>query len=127
MQEIFENIIKRLEEQKSGLTDWAEDNAFEIGIENAIEIVKQEAEEYNNGWIPVEQQLPETDDYILLSFENFTVADIGRYEVDKDGNGAFYPGDEDKSYVSFGLFVNAWKLLPKPYRKEDESNDSDKA
>ena len=47
---------------------------------------------YNNGWIPVEQQLPETDDYILLSFENFTVADIGRYEVDRDGNGGILSG-----------------------------------
>ena len=50
--------------------------------------------------------MPETDKYILLSFDNFTLADIGRYEVDKEG-GAFYPGDEDTSYSSVGIFVNA--------------------
>lgn len=67
------------------------------------------------GWIPVEQRLPETDEYILVSFDNFSVPDIGRYEVGEDG-GAFYPGDEDQSYVQYGLFVNAWQPLPKPYR-----------
>lgn len=69
-------------------------------------------------WIPVEERLPETDDYILVSFENFPVPDIARYEENEDG-GAFYPGDEDYTYVSYGLFVNAWMPLPDPYRKTD--------
>ena len=43
MQAVFETIIEKLEEQKSGLTEWAEDEAFKLAIENAIEIVKQEA------------------------------------------------------------------------------------
>lgn len=71
------------------------------------------------GWIPCSERLPETDDYILVSFENFTIADIGRYEMDEEG-GAFYPGDDDKSYVSHGLFVNAWQPLPKPYKLEEK-------
>lgn len=71
-------------------------------------------------WIPVSERLPEDDAYILLSYENFTLPDIGRYEVDKDGNGAFYSGDEDRSCVSFGLFVNAWMPLPEPYSVDAE-------
>lgn len=71
-----------------------------------------------NVWIPVSERVPDSDDYILVSFENFTIPSIGRYEVDKDGNGAFYPGDEEKSYVSFGVFVNAWMPLPEPYKIE---------
>lgn len=70
-----------------------------------------------NDWIPVEERLPEDDKYILVSFENFSSADIARYEADENG-GAFYPGDEEKSYVSFGLFVNAWMPLPEAYRPE---------
>ncbi len=70
------------------------------------------------GWIPLEERLPEDDKYILVSFENFSVADIARYEEDEDG-GTFYPGDEDKSYASDGLFVNAWMPLPEPYRPEE--------
>lgn len=79
-----------------------------------------EEDEKENGWIPIEERLPETDDYILVSFSNSTLPDIGRYEADKDGGGAFFsrfPRDEERSYVSYGLFVNAWMPLPKPYEE----------
>ena len=77
--------------------------------------------EQESGWIPVDEQISNTDKYILVSFKNFTVLDIGRYETDEDGNGAFYPGDDDKSYVEYGLFVNAWMPLPEPYRVSAEN------
>ena len=70
-------------------------------------------------WIPITERLPEDDKYIMVSFDNFTLSDIGRYEADKDGNGAFYPGDDDKGYASYGLFVNAWMPLPEPYRESE--------
>ena len=68
-------------------------------------------------WIPTTERLPETDDYILISFENFNVPQVGRYEADEDGGGEFYPGDEDFTYKSIDLYVNAWMPLPKPYRQ----------
>ena len=71
-------------------------------------------------WIPVQERLPESGEYILLSFENFSVPDIGRYEAGSDGSGAFYPGDDEKSYVEHDLFVNAWMPLPECYRAESE-------
>lgn len=70
-----------------------------------------------NPWIPIAERLPETDDYILISFENFNVPQVGRYEADEDGGGEFYPGDEDVSYASVGVVVNAWMPLPEPYRQ----------
>lgn len=79
--------------------------------------------EQESGWIPCSEQIPNTDKYILVSFENSTIPDIGRYEADKDGNGAFYPGDDEKSYVEYDLFVNAWMPLPEPYRESEESHD----
>ena len=82
--------------------------------------------EQESGWIPVDERIPENDKYILISYENFTLADIGRYEIDKDGTGTFYPGDEDKSCVSFGLFVNAWMPLPEPYREGAENAHTEK-
>ena len=48
-----------------------------------------EEDEKENGWIPVAERLPETDNYILVSFSNCDLPDIGRYEADKDGGGAF--------------------------------------
>ena len=35
-----------------------------------------------------------------------------------DEGGTFYPGDDEKSYSSYGIFVNAWMPLPEPYREE---------
>ena len=65
-------------------------------------------------WIPIDERQPATDTYILVSFENFNMPDIARYEEDKNG-GAFYPGDEERSYKSFGRIVNAWRPLPVAY------------
>lgn len=70
---------------------------------------------YDN-WIPVStEQFPDTDRYILLSFENYSVCAVGRHE-----DGAFYVGDEDTSLCSIGVFVNAWMELPKCYEESEE-------
>ncbi len=71
-------------------------------------------------WIPVDEKLPDVDEYIIVSFENFTVPMIGRYTVDDDDNGTFRIGDEDESFVENDLYVNAWMPLPKPYRESEE-------
>ena len=80
----------------------------------------EDAEDTNvlSKWIPISERLPEDESYILVSFENCTMPDIARYEEDNEG-GTFYPGDDEKSYLSYGLFVNAWMPLPEPC-KEDE-------
>ena len=78
-------------------------------------------------WIPIEEKFPEVNedrvsDYILISCMNFSVPCIGRYEVNEDGGGIFYEGDENRSLLSYGLYVNAWMPLPKAYR-DDEDED----
>lgn len=69
-------------------------------------------------WIPCSERLPNPEEYILLSFENYTGLDIGRYEKDGE-NDKFYPGDEEETYASYGLIVNAWMPLPEPYREAE--------
>ncbi len=73
----------------------------------------------NDGWIPVEdiEHTPENESYVLVSFSNFSLPNIARYEEDDEG-GAYYPGDEEKTYSEYGIFVNAWMPLPKPYRPD---------
>ena len=73
----------------------------------------------NDGWIPVERRFPDNAEYILLSFTNFSLPMIGRYEEDPEG-GAFYLGDcdENDTCISINLFVNAWMPLPEPYCPE---------
>ena len=90
-----------------------EDYAIEAAI-SALE------EQDKHRWISVEERLPEDDNYILLSFENFSLPLVGRYEADSDGGGAFYLGDCDgeDTCIWQNLFVNAWMPLPEPYRKE---------
>lgn len=85
-------------------------------IDELQEAIEQDAKE--NGWIPVSERLPETDDYILLSFANYSIPLVGRCERDKDGSGIFYAGDDLISCLGNDLFVNAWMELPKCYEED---------
>lgn len=71
-------------------------------------------------WIPVEEHLPDDDRYVLMSFANFTVPMIGRYQRDKDDGGNWYLGDcdEEDTCLANDLFVNAWMPLPVRYEEE---------
>lgn len=75
----------------------------------------------NDDWITVEEKVPDSGIYIFLSFTNFTLPMIGRYEKDSDG-GAFYIGDEEETCVSQDLYVNAWRPLPEAYLPERRDN-----
>ena len=76
------------------------------------------------GWIPVEdtEHTPEDESYVLVSFSNFPLPDIARYEENDEG-GTYYPGDDEDSYLKYGLFVNAWMPIPKPYREDIKTNE----
>ena len=77
MNEAFEKIIEKLEEAKSNvpvnrlLDDIIKDKPKELGqlmaYNKAIEIVKQEADQHNNGWIPCSERLPEEDEKVYIS------------------------------------------------------------
>lgn len=101
---------------------------YESGIKEAKEIIRSHIKDepvsntdrLDDGWIPAEYS-PETNDYILLSFSNFSMPLIGRYEADENG-GAFYLGDcdGDDTCISNDLYVNAWRSLPGPYRPKED-------
>lgn len=61
---------------------------------------------------------PKNNKYVLLSFENFSMPLVGRYEEDSHG-GAYYIGDDTRTCGSDGMIVNAWMELPKPFREEE--------
>ena len=107
MQTVFEKIIDRLEE-----------NSFEMGkdsipahyvrLNRAIEIVKQEAEQYNNGWIPCSEQLPKYGEVVMCSCTNggITISCIT------------HRGEKQSKIVRFGQHsVIAWQPLPQPFQK----------
>lgn len=53
-------------------------------------------------WIPIIDKLPREGEYVLLSFSNFSVPVVGRFE-----DGAFYAGDEDETLSSQDMYVDA--------------------
>lgn len=102
-QQAIDRLLKHME------WGWTEETAK--AIELGIQALKE------NTWIPCSERMPEDESYILVSFENATMQDIARYEENDEG-GTFYPGDDEESYSSYGLFVNAWMPLPEPYKGE---------
>ena len=121
MNKAFEKILERLEENQTIVFNLGGGKPKQsIDLAKAVEIVQEVAEEYEDGWIPIDEKLPPDDNFILLSFSNFSVPIVGRYEEDEDGGGNFFAGDEDEPLISQDLFVNAWMPLPKPYEEDND-------
>ena len=80
-----------------------------------MEQLQKEREQHQ--WIPVTEQLPEPETYVLVSFSNFSLPIIGRYDENEEG-GVWFAGDEDEPLVSQDMFVNAWMPLPEVYREK---------
>ena len=101
---------------RSYFIELVEKGRHEIDIADANADIQRIIEKLDaNPWNPVEESLPSDERYILLSFDNYSGIDVGRYSEDENG-GAFYPGDDDESYSSYGIFVNAWMELPERYK-----------
>lgn len=114
--ELYGALYKLKDYEETGMSPEQLEEIDRLYLEKREEVNRLRAELEEKEWIPVEERLPETNKYILLSFSNFSLPAIGRYEEDSEG-GAFYIGDEDASCVNEGLFVNAWQPLPKAYRE----------
>lgn len=118
-QKLYGALCKLKDYEDTGCSPGDVEGFIELGG-NLVKIVAKYVKKCR--WIPVEEKLPEEDEYVLMSFENFTLPIIGRYEKDNDGGGAWYAGDADgcDTCSSQDLFVNAWLPLPKPYRAKME-------
>ena len=129
MNKEFEKIIEKLEELFQDLNvievlshvDF--DSTIQNSLENflkaitneAIEIVKQEAERYNNGWIPCSERLPKYGEVVMCSCTNsgITISCIT------------HKGVKPSKSVRFGQHsVIAWQPLPKPFQKGDNNENS---
>ena len=92
------------------------DDRFDIVIHCKNEEEQKKAREVlkaSQTWIPVTERVPGDDRYVLLSFSNFSLPAVGRYE-----DGTFYVGDCDEPISEYGFYVNAWMELPESYRGE---------
>jgi hypothetical protein len=93
------------------------DDTYDVTVhcESAKEMEKVKRILNGDRWIPAGHP-PETDDYILLSFANLSVPEIGRYEKSEDGGGSYYIADDEIPCIEMNVIVNAWMPLPKPYK-----------
>ena len=138
MKKAFENIIEKLEEQKSGLTEWAEDEAFKLATDKAIEIIKQEAEKFgtdinvvSNGWIPCSERLPEESGYYLVTYHDWSDGNFLpkyddtyvrrlHYQISEHFVGWNYPKNvDDRAENDCHKEVIAWQPLPEPFKERD--------
>ena len=122
MNKVFEKIIEKQEELFQDLNvievlshvDF--DSTIQNSLENffkaitneAIEIVKHEAEQYNNGWISCSERLPKYGEVVMCSCTNggITISCIT------------HRGEKQSKIVRFGQHsVIAWQPLPKPFQK----------
>lgn len=104
MKETFEKIIKKL--KKTWNIEFPILTTPLIKLEDAIKAVEQVAAEYNNGWIPVEERLPEENTDVIAYLAHGTVEEV------YFGDGMFHGVYE---YAMKGVI--AWQPLPEPYQR----------
>ncbi len=109
MNKAFEKIINCIKE----LADYNGD-AY-IDSADIIEIVQEVAEEYNGGWIPCSERLPEDDSICIVTVEypnNETVVDYGWFDRKSV---CWFVGTQEFRTSN----ILAWQPLPEPFKERD--------
>ena len=87
-------------------------------LKECFEIVREVAEEYNNGWIPCSERLPQPNQKVIVSYMDRYIG--GSYGV-CEGQYVYILNSWDISdYMSDDDFeVIAWQPLPEPFKERD--------
>lgn len=114
------------------------------GMARAMTIIRSHMnDEDNNGWIPVEERLPEEHDSIFANFKGTENWNIGMFEKKSDNVNVTIELEDGtrKTTISCTLDGNwkierelgfvkkkvvAWKPFPKPYKSENRNNNTTK-
>ena len=127
MNKAFEKILERLEDLQNNLTSQTEGNIdLQVGVINGVmyskKIVQEVSEEYNGGWIPCSERLPEEDDTLyLVSYKkiffdkSFYFYDIAYLYTFPNGTRYFVSAKSDN--VRQVSKVSAWQPLPEQYKE----------
>lgn len=117
MNKLIDKIVERL----SDFGFWKEVMIYDfthrerVILCKTIDIVKEEAKAYNNGWIPCSERLPEKDGYYLVTlYSNY----YKQYEVDALSYNKKYGEWNDSEDRNYADEVIAWQPLPAPFEAE---------
>ena len=116
MNSVFEKIIEKLEELHERYINQygaVGGNPMAFSVKECMEIVQEVAEEYNNGWIPCSERLPEDSGAYLTWVEYDGDRFIAIDEIDCDGIIKEWNCSTDYKVI-------AWQPLPQPYQPKGE-------
>ena len=123
MNKVFEKILEKLEDLQNNLTSQTEGNIdLQVGVINGVmyskKIVQEVSEEYNGGWIPCSERMPEeTEKLYLVTYKKFILGNF-RYFMDIAYLSPLPDGTlewrSEKAPVT--RKVEAWQELPEEYK-----------
>jgi hypothetical protein len=117
MKEFIEKLISRLDKEKGNTSAYCMPDEKRLVrhwnncIDNSIEIIKELTEEYNNGWIPCSERLPEEYGEYLCC-DRYGEYIIG-YPTARVSSDDYYVETEHEIMND----CIAWCELPTPYKE----------
>ena len=131
MQEL-EKILEEIEAERADVNDSssAKDRMLDRHWNNCLDAVADIIKKHmNDGWIPVQDKLPEDDVDVLIAYadiddENYTDICITTYGYAYLGGNKldFKEWRSPFEYFRSNYKVIAWQPLPEPYRPERSDN-----
>ena len=132
MNKVFEKILERLEEDVRFYNSASDvDQNIRSGLIIAKETVQEVAEEYNGGWIPCSERLPEESGYYLVTYHDWSDGNFLpkyddtyvrrlHYQISEHFVGWNYPKNvDDRAENDCHKEVIAWQPLPEPFKERD--------
>ena len=138
MNEVFEKILDRLEELKLPFPDDCpsyngDTNAL---IDNIKQIVQEVAEEYNGGWIPCSERMPEEQDSMFAKLKGTDKWNNNMFEKRSNEVNVTIVNDKGSRVVTHAITIDgkwscellkmsktlhviAWQPLPEPFNKNN--------
>ena len=102
---VFEKIREKIEMIRTrNSSNWVE-------VEDVVDIIDQVEEGYSNGWISVEERLPDRCCHCLVTYKNKYAINV-REDVYLELEGIW---DWQSNFEGSHSEVIAWRLLPKPF------------